>query len=286
MKLSDLVHRLPVPEPWTEGQKIPWDDPEFSKRMLREHLSQEHDAASRRIETVDKHVEWIHHRLLSGNPTRILDLGCGPGLYTSRLAKLGHECVGIDFSPASVAYAREQAEKEQLRCTYLQQDIRVADYGTEYGLIMLIFGEFNVFRPEDARLILGKAHRALVGNGILLLEAHTSAAVRKIGERPPSWHSADSGLFSDEPHVVLQETFWDSEAGTTTERYFTIDARTGDMARHASSMQAYTDQQYESLLADCGFGGVGFHESLTGRADERQRDLVVIVSRRQARPLL
>jgi len=280
MELLDLVHRLPVPEPWTEGQKIPWDDPEFSKRMLREHLSQEHDAASRRIEIVDKHVEWIHHRLLSGNPTRILDLGCGPGLYTGRLAKLGHECVGFDFSPASVAYAREQAEKERLQCTYLQQDIRVADYGTEYGLIMFIFGEFNVFRPEDARLILAKAHNALVGNGILLLEAHTNAAVRKIGEQPPSWYSADSGLFSDEPHVVLQESFWDSETYTTTERYFTIDAQTGDIARHASSMQAYTDQQYESLLADCGFGGVGFHESLTGRVDERQPELIVIVSRR------
>jgi predicted TPR repeat methyltransferase len=44
--------------------------------------------------------------VLQSEPQRILDLGCGPGLYTQRLASLGHTCVGIDISPASIAYAR------------------------------------------------------------------------------------------------------------------------------------------------------------------------------------
>jgi 2-polyprenyl-3-methyl-5-hydroxy-6-metoxy-1,4-benzoquinol methylase len=125
--LLDLVHRQPIPEPWAEGETIPWSDPHFSSRMLKEHLSQEHDGASRRFEVIDQHVGWIHHEVLSERPTRILDLGCGPGLYTSRLSRLGHECTGIDFSPASIAYARKQAEREVLRCTYLQEDIRTAD---------------------------------------------------------------------------------------------------------------------------------------------------------------
>ena len=103
MKLMDIVRRQRVPKPWSEGEKIPWNDPEFSRRMLDEHLSQAHDAASRRFEIIDKHVDWIHTHVLKGNPTRILDLGCGPGLYTNRLARLGHHCVGIDFSPASIA---------------------------------------------------------------------------------------------------------------------------------------------------------------------------------------
>jgi len=45
VNLTDLINRK-MPEPWAE--KIPWDDPAFSERMLKEHLSQEHDAASRR----------------------------------------------------------------------------------------------------------------------------------------------------------------------------------------------------------------------------------------------
>ena len=112
MRLLDLVHRTPVPAPWTEGEKIPWNDPGFSPRMLLEHLSQAHDAASRRFERIDAHVTWIHNELLNGRCRKVLDLCCGPGLYTSRLARLGHECTGIDFAPASIAYARRTAHGE------------------------------------------------------------------------------------------------------------------------------------------------------------------------------
>ena len=66
MKLMDIIHRQRVPKPWAEGEKIPWNDPDFSKRMLNEHLSQAHDAASRRFEIIEKHVSWIHHQVLQG----------------------------------------------------------------------------------------------------------------------------------------------------------------------------------------------------------------------------
>ena len=102
MNLIDLINRTSNPEPWSEGDNIPWNDPGFSQRMLKEHLSQDHDAASRKFERIGQHVHWIHHNALDGKPGKLLDLGCGPGLYANRLAKLGHECIGIDFSPASI----------------------------------------------------------------------------------------------------------------------------------------------------------------------------------------
>ena len=280
MKLMDIIHRQSVPKPWAEGEKIPWNDPDFSRRMLDEHLSQEHDAASRRFEIIDKHVEWIHDQVLKGNPTRILDLGCGPGLYTSRLAGLGHCCVGIDFSPASIAYAREQAEETGLNCTYVHQDIRTADYGDEYGLVMSIFGEFNVFRPGEARGILEKACRALVPNGFLLFEPHTFEAVVKIGEQPSSWYSTEKGLFCEEPHLYLQENFWDTEDKVAIERYYVIDAATGEVTRHSASTQAYTNEEYRSLLAECGFGEVEFYPSLGGSAGSPEGELIAVLSQK------
>jgi SAM-dependent methyltransferase len=248
--------------------------------MLNEHLSQEHDAASRRFEIIDEHVKWIHTQVLKGNPTRILDLGCGPGLYTERLAGLGHSCVGIDFSPASIAYAREQAEESELECTYIQQDIRTADYDDEYGLVMSIFGEFNVFRPEEARHILEKAHRALVPGGFLLLEPHTFEVVVKIGKQPPTWYSSEKGLFSDEPHLCLEESLWDAEESVAIERYYIIDAATGEMNRHAASTQAYTNEEYRSLLTEGGFGEVEFYSSLDGSVGSPDGDLMVILSKK------
>jgi len=206
MQLMDIITRTPQPEPWSEGEKIPWNESGFSARMLREHLSQDHDAASRRGAIIDRQVDWIYQTLLVGQPASVLDLGCGPGLYTSRLARRGCRCTGIDFSPASVAYAREKAESEKLDCRYTEGDVRTTAFGSGFGLVMFIFGELNVFRPQDARLILQKAYTALDPGGLLVLEPHTFEAVNGIGQNPSEWYSASSGLFSESPHLYLQET--------------------------------------------------------------------------------
>lgn len=265
--LLDIIQRTSPPQPWAEGEKIPWDDPAFSARMLKEHLSQAHDAASRRLDIIDRHVQWIHNHLLHSAPSRILDLGCGPGLYSSRLAARGHSVTGIDFSPASIDHARQQAAAHHLNCDYTQADIRQADYGSGCDLVMLIFGEFNVFRPEDARSILRKAHAALRPGGMLLLEPHLYDFVREIGQQPAAWYSSASGLFSDQPHLVLNECFWDADHHVTTERYFIIDGASGAVTRHASSMQAYTDAGYDALLMECGFSTIQRYESLSGSGD-------------------
>ena len=278
MNLIDIIHRPANPVPYSEGEKIPWNDPVFSARMLREHLSQAHDAASRRFETIDRHVAWIHQAILGGRTAKILDLGCGPGLYASRLARLGHTCVGIDFSPASIAYASEQARAEGLPTTYLERDLRRAAFGQGYDLVMLIYGEINPFRLAEATAILEKARQALIPGGRLLLEAHTDTAVVEMGAREPSWFSAEAGLFSDRPYLCLTDHAWDARERVATNRYFVIDGATGAVTRHAESLQAYTDDAYRSLLAGCGFGEVVFHPSLTGEPDPAQKQLFAIVA--------
>lgn len=282
VNLLDITHRLSNPEPWSEGEKIPWNDPDFSVRMLKEHLSQQHDAASRRFVTIDRHVAWIHETLLGSASASVLDLCCGPGFYTSRLARLGHICTGIDFSPASVAYAQAEAERERLACKYQLADVRQVDYGAGYGLAMLIHGELNVFRPDEVREILSKVYRALAPGGILLLEPHTYAAVETMGQEPRSWYSSPSGLFSDCPHVVLTENIWLDEPGIAMTRHYVIDADTGGVTRHVQTMQAYREDGYRDLLSACGFADVAFYPSLTGEEREDSYGLMVIVGRKRA----
>ena len=280
MDMTHIVGRSPRPQPWDEGDNIPWHEPAFSRRMLVEHLSQEHDLASRRTEIIDSQVQWIHRYLLGGRATRILDLGCGPGLYSSRLARLGHECVGIDYSPASIGYATDRAQRGRLRCRYVLDDIRRADYGSGFGLVMLIYGEFNVFPRDDARSILAKAHTALASGGVILLEPHPFAEVERQGRRSRTWHSAENGLFAESPHVVLQESFWDASRHTATFRYYVIDAATAKVTRHASSFQAYSDQEYRSLLNEAGFEGVQLLPALGGEQGDAEGELMAIVARR------
>ena len=280
MNLIDIVNRTARPAPWAEGDKIPWNEPGFSARMLREHLSQEHDAASRRYAVVDRQVEWIYQTLLGGQPVPVLDLGCGPGLYTSRLARRGCRCSGIDFSPASIAYARAQALDGKLDCQYIEGDLRATPFGTGFGLVMFIFGELNVFRPQEAHIILHKAHEALTQDGLLVLEPHKFETVRAIGEEPSNWYSTSSGLFSEDPHLYLQENFWDTASCTATSRYFIVDAMSSEVTRYAATVQAYSLNQYLTLLQECGFRQVEFHPSLEGKESQKTQGLLVITARR------
>ncbi len=279
MELSDIVYRRASPEPWTEGDKIPWNEPGFSARMLKEHLTQSHDAASRRFAIIDRQVSWIHRHVLGGQPARVLDLGCGPGIYASRLARLGHTCVGIDFGPASVAYASEEAARDGLDCAYVLADIRDADYGGGYALAMLIFGEMNVFRPTDIRLILRKAAQALLPGGLLVLEPQSYEGVEREARAASSWYAAEGGLFFDLPHLVLTENHWDEQQSVGTTRHLVIDATSGQVAWHAMSTQAYTIEGFRELLTECGLSDVTFYPSLTGEVAEDGYALLAITAR-------
>jgi SAM-dependent methyltransferase len=278
--LLDVVNRVPSPAPWAEGDNIPWDEPSFSERMLREHLNQEHDLASRRLEKIERHVDWIHRVVLRGEPTKILDLACGPGLYTNRLAQLGHECVGVDFSPASVAYASEIARREGLHSSFLEEDVRVVSPGREFGLVMMLWGEINVFRRTDAARILSKAHEVLAPGGQLLLEPQTYTQVVSAGEASTSWHTLNFGLFSESPHVVLQESFWDESTNTSTSRFYVIDAETGAITRHALSNVAYKENEITSMLSEIGLREVRAAPSLSGVAEEDEQTTHVLLARK------
>lgn len=280
MHVVDIVNRNPNPGPWSEGDNIPWNEPEFSQRMLAEHLTQAHNAASRRFEIVDAHVDWVHRQLLKQKPSRVLDLGCGPGLYSNRLAQLGHRCTGIDFGPASIAYARGTAQGESLTAEFVHADLRQADFGRGYDLAMLIYGEFNIFNADDARHILQKTERALQSGALLLLEPHTYAAVRNFGHAPAHWSSSTGGLFSAQPHLVLTESMWQPDTQTTTRRYFVVDAATGGVTRYAQTFQAYTIAQYRQLLAESGFEIIDILPALGGTPPGLQPNLFAVVAQK------
>jgi hypothetical protein len=158
--------------------------------------------------------------------------------------------------------------------------MRKADFGTGFGAVMQIFGELNVFQPGDTEIILYKAIKALEPNGLLILEVHTLTTIQENGEYPSTWTTAESGLFSDHPYLMLQERFWNPERKTTTIRYFVVDASTGIVRRHAQSLQGYTNSEYCSMLEQCGYEDIQIFPSLIGVDDPNQRDFLVIVARK------
>ena len=280
LTLASLLDRQVPATPWAEGDNLPWDDPAFSQRMLAEHLSQQHDRASRRAATIDAQVRFlarqvnhevsheisreVGHEANHEDDARVLDLACGPGLYLHRLARLGLRCHGIDFSPAAIRHARSVAAAEGLDCTFEQADLRQADLGRGYALVLLVYGQINVFPRPVARDILRRAHAALAPGGMLVLEPQTPEAVRATGHGEATWTSARSGLFAAGPHLLLEERFWDAPSRTATERWHVVHADTARVERYAMSTCSYDARELVDLLAAIGFVEVRTHPSLTG----------------------
>lgn len=238
---SNSIRLLP------DESKIPWDEQAFSQRMLENHLSQEHDWASRRLTVIEQQVAWIARQLPDG--ARILDLGCGPGFYTRLLAERGFRCTGVDFSPASIEWACQQARIAGLNIDYILQDIRTYSPDEPFDFIMMTFGELNVFSESDASALISNCARWLVPDGRMLIEVHTFDEVQRQGMAQAGWERCSQGLFLAVPHLLLTENYWDDETHISTTQFWAVEEN-GRVTRFGSQMKAWRDDEYISLLED------------------------------------
>jgi 2-polyprenyl-3-methyl-5-hydroxy-6-metoxy-1,4-benzoquinol methylase len=276
-----FLPELPPPEPWGQNQGIPWNDPGFSRRILQEHLDPNHDKASRRPVIIDVHTEWIHNDILKGRYANILDIGCGPGLYTSRLASKGHRCTGIDYSPSSIEYARKSADQTNNTCEYYQSDLRSpSDYrfhGPPYDLIICLYAEFCTFSPDDAALILNKCRNAMTADGYLILEMLTPVAVYEMGCQMPCRTEYTNGVFSDMPHQVLEEYFWNPHKQAAVVRYRIIHQNNSVIQTFVQTYQAWRNEVLMQLFNQAGFTVHRTYPLLGNIPDDNDDDFLTYV---------
>ncbi|MDF2547154.1 MAG: hypothetical protein K0R93_2052 [Anaerosolibacter sp.] len=205
MDLKEIFRYVKQPRVFEEGTSNFWDDAYISKNMLAAHLNPDWDAASRKPKTIDKTVAWINQHFLQENST-ILDLGCGPGLYAERLARLGHKVTGIDFSKRSIEYAKESSNKQGLNIEYNYQNYLEIDYHEKFDAIMLIYCDFGTFSNENRAVLLQKIHKALKPGGFFVFDVFTEA-FKEDKEVNKDWYASREGFWAYEDHVVLSEVF-------------------------------------------------------------------------------
>jgi hypothetical protein len=63
-------------------------------------------------------------------------------------------------------------------------------------------------------------------------------------------------LFADYPHLRLEEHFWHADHAAATTRYLIVDTSDGSTTQYASTMKAYTDEQYQGVLTTAGFSEI------------------------------
>ena len=96
-----------------------WTDSHIAKQMLEYHLNPALSLASRTSPFIDESVAWLVSEFKLNETSKVIDFGCGPGLYTHRLkAKNIGTVVGLDFSKNSLKHATTQAKQAGLDIEY------------------------------------------------------------------------------------------------------------------------------------------------------------------------
>ena len=273
------IYRRPAAALWEGGGNLPWNDPTFSARMLREHLDESHGAASRRAAERAAQLDWLWARLALAPGKRLLDLTCGPGLYAVALARRGVAVTGVDFGPASVAHARQLAEAQGVaeRCAFVEADVR--DYEPEeggYDAALFLYGQLAVFPRDEAAALLAKAARALRPGGRLVVELLNA---ERIDRKDSTWWFADDkGLWGETPFLHLGERRWDAAERVSVERFTTLDLATGALSEIELCDQSYEVEEMTALLRAAGFGGVAVYPAWDGLALYDAGEWVVYVA--------
>ena len=206
LDISRLQALAQKPEPFAPGIPRFWDDPHISKQLLAAHLDPETDLASRKPDTIDASVAWIMEVLDLQAGDRVLDLGCGPGLYSNRLAQLGLQVTGVDYSQRSIEYARWAAKELNLAIEYRYHDYHSLEEEGVYDAALLIYGEYCVFNPDQRRKLLSNIKAALKPGGAFVFDVTTPNLASHQGEHA-GWQALETGFWRAGPHLDLTQGF-------------------------------------------------------------------------------
>ena len=155
-----------------------WTNDHTSKKMLEYHLNELIDISSRKTSFIERSVKWMVVRFSINNKTEIADFGCGPGLYTTRLAETGASVTGIDFSKNSIEYAKKSAASKGLNINYFVTNYLDFETKNRFDLITMIMCDFCALSPEQRKVMLSKFYNYLKPDGSVLLDVYSLNAFK------------------------------------------------------------------------------------------------------------
>lgn len=129
------------------------------------------------------HYQHDHAFVLSRLPSlpcRILDVGCGTGVFLEKALTAGFDVAGLDASPEMVSIASKRIGTDRVRVAQMEELTELASYD---GIVSLSWSFNYVSSLSDAQDMLHRFFQALRPGGRLILQiAHAPNATGAINE--------------------------------------------------------------------------------------------------------
>jgi SAM-dependent methyltransferase len=250
-----------------------WTDPHIARQMLAAHIDPNTDAASRKPEFIRRCADWLASLPLPRG-AKLLDMGCGPGLYAKQFAERGFQVTGIDFSESSVAYARQQDPSGE----YIVRDYLTLDFENAFDAVTLIYCDYGALIPEERAGLLRRIGKALKPGGLFLLDVFTPLQGR--GKREStSWDvNPDGGFWSAKPHLCLNAAY---DYGEIAEGRRTVILEEHEIRCYNLWDCYFTKQSLLDEVGPFGFSEAGFYSDAAGTPYSDDSETLCAVLRKQ-----
>ncbi|MHC4357627.1 MAG: methyltransferase domain-containing protein [Planctomycetota bacterium] len=116
--------------------------------------------------SLDDEIALIKGITNPGPTDTVLDLACGPGLYTRAFAEESHarEVIGLDISWPMLRYGNKKAKRLGIKnITFMHGDAHYLPFRDSSVDVANCCGALHIF--SDVRRVLGELHRVIKPNG-------------------------------------------------------------------------------------------------------------------------
>ena len=255
-----------------------WTDEHTSKQMLEYHLNESIDVASRNRSFIERSVAWIASYFEVDNKTEIADFGCGPGLYTNRLAERGAIVTGIDFSENSLNYAKQAAAEKSLNVDYVLKDYLDFETTNRFDLITMIMCDFCVLSPEQRKKMLSKFHSLLKPDGSVLLDVYSLNSFNQREESATYEWKQLNGFWSEEDYYCFVNTFKYETEKVILDKYTIIEESRKRVVYNW--LQYYSTESLQNEFEDNGFKLEELYSNVAGKAFDSESTEIAIVGKK------
>jgi SAM-dependent methyltransferase len=244
--------------------------------MLELHLDKDSELASRPHAFIDRSAEWMKARFEIGTNTIVFDYGCGPGLYAARLARMGANVTGIDFSERSIQYASEYAAKHGLEATYVLDDYLRWTTSHRADLITLIFCDLCALSPQQRKTLYSRFRHHLTPEGCLLLDVCSLSLFETKEEQAVCEQKLLDGFFSANDYFGLLNTFKYDLDRVSLDKYTIVER--GGIRLFYNWLQYYSVEELTSELAENGFAVQEVYSNVAGDAYRDDSPEIAVVA--------
>jgi len=274
MKIPKIILQSEKPKLYEKGMSFMWTDEHISKQLLNVHLNPEIDLGSRKKSTIEKTANWILKTQKEIGKLNILDLGCGPGLYTEIFAGKGHNVTGIDISKNSIEYANKSAEEKKLEITYINASYLEIDLDTDkYDLVVLIFTDLGVLMPGERDKLLKMIYRVLKKGGTFIFDVLKDKDIEN-KTSPKTWEASNSGFWKNSPYLALSESFLYQEEKVILFQHIII-GTTGNIETYRFWTHLFSQNDVRKMLEPHNFSDIQFREDILPEGDMWNGDNVI-----------